>query len=246
MAVKLARLVLFSLLAASASGATEPPAAAPSGDALEKQFREALDIAADAEFVFLGADGKPLTGDEFARDMQKRGLSAGVEKDPSGKKVTVRMMQVPSASAPSGPTHLPALDAKDLAGRAVRTADLRGKPTLLNFFFAACVPCIKEVPILNEFRRGHPEYNYVAVTFDPATAARQFHAQHKFEWSIVPDAKQFIDAAGVRGYPTYMLVAADGKILARNSGLGVDAMKDPKVGLAHFEKWVAKGQGGEP
>ena len=67
----------------------------------------------------------------------------------------------------------------------IRSADLAGRPTLLSFFFETCVPCIKEVPVLNAFARKHAEYNYLAITFDPIADARRFVAQRKFEWPVV-------------------------------------------------------------
>lgn len=242
--VRIAMFACLVLLLTPLADAADQARAPMSGAALEKQLRETMDLAADARIMFVGEDGKLLTSDEFAQAMQEGGLSAGVEKDPSGKKLTLRLSK-PHVNSAAGPTHVPRLDAISIDGRAVRSADSKGRPTLFNFFFSTCVPCIKEVPILNAFQRKHPEYNYVAVTFDPAEEARAFVDQRKFEWPIVADAKKYVDAAGVKGYPTYMLVAADGRILSRNSGLGMDAMKDPAAGLAHIEEWVASALAGK-
>lgn len=234
----LPRACLIALSLSPFAHSADPAPAPVSGAALERQFRESMDLPSDATIVFIGEDGTLFTSDEFARAMMKQDVSAAVEKDPTGKKFTLRLAKA-RADANAVPAFLPELDATNLAGQPVRGADLKGRATLFNFFFSTCVPCIKEVPFLNEFRRKHAEYNYVAVTFDPVPEARDFAAQRNFEWPIVADARKFVDAAGVKGYPTYMLVAADGRILARNSGLDVEAMKDPATGLAHIENWVA-------
>jgi hypothetical protein len=44
----------------------------------------------------------------------------------------------------------------------------------------------------------------------------------------------------VRGYPTRLLVAKDGRILARDTGLDEAALREPAIGLAELERWVAE------
>lgn len=134
---------------------------------------------------------------------------------------------------------LPALDAHTLDGQRVRNADLANKPTLVSFFFATCVPCIKEAPVLSAFAARHPEFNVLAITPDPPEVARGYVAQRRFSWPVVAGAGTFIAAARVRGYPTWLLVAKDGRILARELGLDAAAMREPALGLAELERWVA-------
>jgi thiol-disulfide isomerase/thioredoxin len=162
----LPRACLVALFLSPSAHSADPAPAPVSGAALEKQFRESMDLPSDAAIEFVGEDGAHLTSDEFASAMMKQGVSAAVEKDPTGKKFTLRLAKA-NTDAGAVPAFLPELDATNLAGQPVRSADLAGRPTLFNFFFSTCVPCIKEVPFLNEFRRKHAEYNYVAVTFDP-------------------------------------------------------------------------------
>ena len=144
-----------------------------------------------------------------------------------------------AAEAPTSPTptHLPALDARDLTGRPVRSVYHGGKHTLLSFYFSSCVPCIQEVPALNAYREAHPELNYLAVTFDPAFDARRFVSERKLNWPVVADAGRFLRAAGVRSFPAYMLVAPDGRILGRGAGLSLD-VGEVTPGLQSLEKFV--------
>lgn len=137
------------------------------------------------------------------------------------------------------PTRLPGLDATTLDGRRVRNADLAGKPTLVSFFFAACVPCIKEAPVLNAFAARHRELNVLAITPDPSNIARGYVSQRHFTWPVIANAGAFIAAARVRGYPTWLLVAKDGRILARDTGLEEAALREPAIALAELERWVA-------
>ena len=140
---------------------------------------------------------------------------------------------------PGAVMRLPTLDATTLDGRRVRSADLSSRPTLVSFFFATCVPCIREAPILTAFAARHPEFSVLAITPDPPDVARDYVARRRFSWPVVADARAFIAATGVRGYPTWLLVAKDGRILARDTGLDEAAMQEPAIGLAELERWVA-------
>ena len=135
---------------------------------------------------------------------------------------------------------LPAFDATTLDGRHMRNADLANRPTLVSFFFATCVPCIKEAPVLNAFAARHPEFNVLAITPDPSDVARGYVSQRHFSWPVIANAGAFIAAAKVRGYPTWLLLAKDGRILARDTGLDEGSMREPAIGLAELERWVTQ------
>ena len=101
------------------------------------------------------------------------------------------------------------------------------------------MPCIKEAPVLSAYRRRHAEFNYLAVTPDSAEVAKRFVEERKLDWPVAYDGKPFIDAMKVTGFPTYLLVAADGRILGRGSGMNAQEMEDPARALGEFEKWVS-------
>ena len=77
----------------------------------------------------------------------------------------------------------------------------------------------------------------MAVTFDSAAEAKTFVADRGLTWPVVAHARGFIDAAKVRGFPTYMLVASDGRILGRESGLTYN-FDEAIPGIAGLEKFV--------
>jgi thiol-disulfide isomerase/thioredoxin len=138
-----------------------------------------------------------------------------------------------------GPTHLPAIEARDLSGRPVRRVHRADRHTLLTFYFSTCVPCIQEVPALNAYREAHPELNYVAITFDLAADARRFVSERKLNWPVVADAGRFLREAGIRSFPAYMLVAPDGRIIGRGAGLALNA-REKTPGLAALERFVSR------
>jgi thiol-disulfide isomerase/thioredoxin len=223
---------LFAFLAISGVAFARPAPASP-----EAQVRKMLGLPDDAKMRYLADDGTQMTFEAFSAKLARATFE--VKTDRATGMTTLQLTEIGGRREIGAVTKLPPLDAKTLGGRPLRNSDLAGKPTIVNFFFATCVPCIKEVPVLNQFARKHPEFNYVAVTHDPADEAREFVARRKFDWPVIANAQTFVQAAQVRGFPTYLLVAKDGRIIGRGSGLDAESMKDADAGLKNFEEWVA-------
>jgi peroxiredoxin len=200
-------------------------------------LRDAFKVPADAKVVFQSEDGAALTEAEFSKRLA---TAANVQliKNPDKITYTLALAKPGEMRKPTPITSLPRIDLADLAGKRIRNADLAGKPTLVSFFFADCAPCIREVPGFNAFRRKHPEYNYLAVTFDDAKTAQAFVEKHSLEWPVAVNATKFIDAAGVRAYPTYLLLSAAGAVLGDENGF--DTTKGEAEAVAGLEKWVAE------
>ncbi len=100
------------------------------------------------------------------------------------------------------------------------SASLKGKPTLINFYFATCVPCILEVEPLNDSPRRARSMNFLAVTFDEPAVARAFVKRYKFRWRVVPDAQEFIDRVRVKQYPTDGVVRCQRPAARHQEGRG--------------------------
>jgi peroxiredoxin len=132
----------------------------------------------------------------------------------------------------------PAFALKTTEGVPVSADVLRGRLTLLNFFFADCARCISEVPALNAYARHHPEVQVLAVTFDDAEVARQFAVQRKLQWPVLAGGRALVDASGVLGVPTFILVGPDAKVRARSLSAGISG-KGKTLDVAMLSRWVA-------
>jgi thiol-disulfide isomerase/thioredoxin len=225
-------LVSLSGLAAEGS---KPSAAAN----LENQLRQSMKIPGDFQFSYHGVDGAAMSGERFVARVMG-GDPFDVARDDAHKTVTLKLHDASTDGEVGAVKRLPEFDLARLDGGRARSSELRGRVSLVNFFFETCVPCIKEAPMLSAFRRKHPEYAYLAVTNDPAPEARRFVEQRKLDWPVASDAAPLIAALQIKGYPTYLLVAADGRILGRGSGMDMDAMEKPAVALEKFEQWVTQ------
>lgn len=61
-------------------------------------------------------------------------------------------------------------------GEAVRVADFRGKPLLVNFWATWCPPCVEELPLLNAFHQAHKAkgWQVLGLAVDQPSAVRGF------------------------------------------------------------------------
>lgn len=237
--------------AASATTATtSPPAATPAastGKMTEAAFRQGMAIESVKEVRYLGQDGRPLSFDQFIGAVQGgKSFKKEVEGDKSLAVMTINADDASlAAPAESGvPTPLavpvsallPPLKDKDLGGTLNVLANGEHY-TLLSFFFADCVPCIQEVPALNALAQEQHAVRVVSLTFEPQDVARQFASRRGLKSSIIPEAQAYIDALGVKVYPTLILVSPEGRLMGVRSSYRPSGSDD--AGLAELKAWMA-------
>lgn len=206
----------------------------------EEAFRANMGFPAGAPLTYRDLACKVVDFDAFAQQMSAEGAHADLDRSPDGNAVTftVRVRGRPRCPAPYPPvTRLPEFDLRDLAGKRVTSASLRGKPTLISFYFAACVPCIREVEPLNEFAAARPGMNFLAVTFDDRETARRFVDRYGFKWRVVPDARELVDRIRVKNYPMVALFDADGALLGTKTGGAKDELEAANVG-PQLKRWM--------
>lgn len=216
------------------------PAFADDKPLTEANFRKNLNFGPNVRMAYRSLDCRKVPFEEFATGMRSDGAHADVDRSADGKEITmtVRKRGIPGCSSPYPPiTSLPPFDLKDLAGKRITAASLKGKPTLVNFWFSTCVPCILETQPLNQFAAARPNMNFVAITFDEPEVARAFVKRFDFRWRIVPDARDFIDRVRVKNYPMMALFDANGKLLGMKPGGARDELEAANVG-PQLKRWV--------
>jgi len=206
----------------------------------ETDFRAALGLSKNITLTFRALDCSVASYATFSKAMQESGMHTDVDRAVDGSEVTVtvRRRGDHSCSSPYPPvTEIPTFDLRDLSGKRVTAASLRGKPTLMNFYFAQCVPCILEVGPINRYAAQHAEMNFLAMTSDEPAVARAFVDRFKFRWRVVPEAQDFLDRLRVKQYPTMALFDSSGRLLGTRLGGVRDELEAANVG-PQLARWV--------
>lgn len=183
----------------------------------ESTIRDAFGLDENTEVIYANEDGQRISFEQFSVLIQK-GMHATLDRDESGV-ATIILSRSQPTMAPAAAAQFSKLDLVDLNGRRVIASDPTGKYTLVSFFFAECVPCIEEVPALNDYAQENPNVRVVAMTFDDRKTALQFVREHGFSWPVVAEAQDFISAVGIEAYPSFALLDPNGSLLGIESGV---------------------------
>ena len=115
-------------------------------------------------------------------------------------------------------SRLPDFSVKDLQGREVSSADLRGKVVLIDFWATWCQPCKKEMPGYQKLLDQYGSRGFAVVGFkfdtmmdmeDPAAFAKRLAVRYPL--AVAPDdLKQKF--GGIEGLPTTMLYDRQGTL----------------------------------
>lgn len=100
----------------------------------------------------------------------------------------------------------------DLNNNSWESDKLRGKITVLNFWFTACKPCILEMPHLNKLVAANKEKDIVFIAPAPETEAqiKKFLKKLSFDYHIIPSSLDYITTLGVENFPTHIVIDKEG------------------------------------
>jgi len=130
---------------------------------------------------------------------------------------SLRTMSGAAAAAPSGQGPAPSFTLRTLDARQVSLEELRGRPVILNFWYAGCPPCRQEMPLLQEFADQHPDVTLLLVDhLDSAATASGFTGPRHIHAPVLLDQDGSVTAAyRVAGFPTSVFLRPDGTEASR-------------------------------
>ena len=118
---------------------------------------------------------------------------------------------------------VPQFELARLNGGSLKTSDLKGKVTVIDFWATWCESCIPEIPHFNELHKkyGDKGVQVLGFTMDSGTAeeikprAEEFHIEYPL---ILSDDKTVEGFGGILGYPTTFVISPDGTIYKKYIG----------------------------
>ena len=110
----------------------------------------------------------------------------------------------------------------DREGKTHQLSEFKGKYTILEFTFKNCGGCIFAKPFLEEFyKRNKDKAEIIAIYRDTKENWIKEGQEHKVsyhEWSDPTQASEPVAAYDVHAFPTFVIIAPNGKILDKKEG----------------------------
>jgi len=128
----------------------------------------------------------------------------------------------------------------DIEGKSINDSEIKGKVTLLNFWFTRCPPCIAEMPFLNEIKENYKgqEIEFLSMAPEENLKIVDFLRKHEFRFRHIPDADEFLKKFGV-GFPKNILIDKNGIIRYIGGGIVSGLMEEGDEGIVekHQINW---------
>jgi cytochrome c biogenesis protein CcmG/thiol:disulfide interchange protein DsbE len=138
-----------------------------------------------------------------------------LHEPPPGEPMTLRFFRDPVA--------VPALTMHDLDGRAISSADWRGKVTIVNFWATWCPPCRAEIPDLIALQKKYGDrLQVIGISQDEGSpdAVRRFVAEHQMNYPVVMMTSEVEKVfPGVRALPTSFILDREVRVVQRHVGM---------------------------
>ena len=124
----------------------------------------------------------------------------------------------------------PDFELKTVDGKNITLESLKDKVVFINFWFTACVPCIEEMPTLNDLQEAYKDkVEFLSVTFDKVDKVQKFLSKREFNFKHIVDAKSLlIEKMKNQEYPKNLIIDRNGIITYFRGGLPFT--KDKKTG----------------
>jgi thiol-disulfide isomerase/thioredoxin len=133
-----------------------------------------------------------------------------------------KIFAAPRSFEPSGAHPAPDAIYSRLDGGTFKVADQRGRVVFLDFYASWCTPCKIELPLVESWRRTHPDAVVVPVDVgEPRSVAAPFARRYSLG-NVALDLHSSAPALfGVEGLPTVVVIDGTGHIRAKWEGLNL-------------------------
>jgi len=159
----------------------------------------------------------------YARQVEERQpatvAAAADPVDPAGaagsERVTLRFFRDPKPA--------PVFRVRDLDGREISSASLRGKVVIVNFWATWCGPCRAEIPDLVALQEKYKDtLQVIGISEDEAgvDVVRRFAAEHRVNYPvamITPEIEKLYP--GISALPTSFILDRESRVVQKHVGM---------------------------
>ena len=112
---------------------------------------------------------------------------------------------------------LPDFIVYDLNGKVYSKDSLRfKKATFINLWFAACLPCIEEIPDLNRLYdsiKNCQDFQFFSITMESPSRVKEMIRQYDIHYPVFYTTHKILDQLSFTGYyPTNLVLNSKGKV----------------------------------
>lgn len=100
----------------------------------------------------------------------------------------------------------------DLDGNLWTEQSLKGHKVVINAWYSGCGPCLREMPILSEWKTKYPDVTFLSVNFEKADKVRKITEQRRFNWTHLYGDDYFVKLVGTGGFPLFIVLGEDGLV----------------------------------
>ena len=129
---------------------------------------------------------------------------------------------------------------KDIHGKTVSLANLKGKVVVMNFWATWCPPCIKELPSLQKLSTelaNEKDIVFMAIEVDQdIEKAAQFMAKNKYTLPLFTLDSQLPEELASNSIPVTVILAKNGDIVGKQVGMMDFGSEKLKQGLIDLTK----------
>lgn len=100
----------------------------------------------------------------------------------------------------------------DLEGTEWNKERLKDKITVINLWFSSCGPCLKEFPILSEWKDEFPGVTFLSVNFEKKEIVSRIVKERSFTWTHLYNDNYFCKYLDGEGFPLFIVLDKQGVI----------------------------------
>ena len=134
---------------------------------------------------------------------------------------------------------LPIKNLTTIDNKSIGLNNIKGKPTLINFWFTTCKACVDEMATLNKIKSTFKDsVNFIAINFEKKDVVTKFLKKHDYDFVQVIDAQNFINEINLTNYPLNVFLDKEGKVVSVENGVPYESKNGGKTKLGDGEKFI--------